>query len=368
MKMILVEAMLHILIIKKKGDNYNISEWDILVSLSKHYKTLGKKDDLVGLKVYDKSNDEFVYIKNVDSGIFAGKNKNDELGHNYTMSDLMVQTMENGGYMAKGGKTPIVRTQFEEEEFEYADGGEFKGYKADKKEKFTYTLTGEELRKFKYRSFSEQIENARKFKELIEKVYEAQPEGDIYPIEFIKAQARTTFSMGKDDKGKIYVLGTYGRGSFTHFPFLNDKNFIEALKYVDRPAIRKFMADGGMLDEDEAKARKAIVRDRNRLVQMNVGKDDKSLNFAIKLIDMLLDGELDKTMAKGGSIQDVEKYIADKYFYGDMRGFSVNKDNKGNYELYIDNIEAFEAEYGEEKAYEIETDINSIYAKRRLHG
>lgn len=26
-------------------------------------------------------------------------------------------------YMAKGGKTPIVRTQFEEEEFEYADGG-----------------------------------------------------------------------------------------------------------------------------------------------------------------------------------------------------------------------------------------------------
>lgn len=28
-----------------------------------------------------------------------------------------------GAYMAKGGKTPIVRTQFEEEEFEYADGG-----------------------------------------------------------------------------------------------------------------------------------------------------------------------------------------------------------------------------------------------------
>jgi len=32
-------------------------------------------------------------------------------------------TMANGGMMAKGGKTPIVRTQFEEEEFEYAKGG-----------------------------------------------------------------------------------------------------------------------------------------------------------------------------------------------------------------------------------------------------
>jgi hypothetical protein len=32
----------------------------------------------------------------------------------------------NPDYMAKGGKTPIVRTQFEEEEFEYANGGRIK--------------------------------------------------------------------------------------------------------------------------------------------------------------------------------------------------------------------------------------------------
>jgi hypothetical protein len=33
--------------------------------------------------------------------------------------------LKDGGYMAKGGKTPpVVRTQFEEEEFEYANGGE----------------------------------------------------------------------------------------------------------------------------------------------------------------------------------------------------------------------------------------------------
>jgi hypothetical protein len=75
-------------------------------------------------------------------------------------------------------------------------------------------------------------------------------------------------------------------------------------------------------------------------------------------------------MAKGGSMQDVEKYVADKYFYGDTDGFSISKDNKGKYyfriiDLDTENIEAFEAEYGDydEKVYEIETDINSKYAK-----
>jgi hypothetical protein len=75
-----------------------------MVSLSKHYKTLAKKDDLVGLKVYDENNDEYVYIKSVDGGIWAGKNKNDELGHYYDMSDLMVKKYADGGTMAKGGK------------------------------------------------------------------------------------------------------------------------------------------------------------------------------------------------------------------------------------------------------------------------
>jgi hypothetical protein len=75
-------------------------------------------------------------------------------------------------------------------------------------------------------------------------------------------------------------------------------------------------------------------------------------------------------MANGGSMQDVEKYVADKYFYGDTDGFSISKDNKGKYyfriiDLDTENIEAFEAEYGDydEKVYEIETDINSKYAK-----
>jgi len=76
-----------------------------MISLSKYYKTLPKKELLVGLKVFDKNNEEFVYIKDVESGIFAGKNKNDELGHYYRMYDLMIEEYADGGMMADGGVT-----------------------------------------------------------------------------------------------------------------------------------------------------------------------------------------------------------------------------------------------------------------------
>jgi hypothetical protein len=45
---------------------------------------------------------------------------------------------------AKGGKTPVIRTQFEEEEFEYAKGGEFKPYgKTKGRYKIEYVQDGE---------------------------------------------------------------------------------------------------------------------------------------------------------------------------------------------------------------------------------
>lgn len=75
-----------------------------MISLSKYYKTLPNKELLVGLKVYDKINDEYIYIKDVDSGIWASKNKNDELGHYYKMSDLMIEDYADGGMMTNGGK------------------------------------------------------------------------------------------------------------------------------------------------------------------------------------------------------------------------------------------------------------------------
>jgi sRNA-binding carbon storage regulator CsrA len=39
-------------------------------------------------------------------------------------------------------------------------------------------------------------------------------------------------------------------------------------------------------------AEEKISRFRNKLVKMNIGKNEPSLDFAIKIIDMLLDGEL----------------------------------------------------------------------------
>jgi len=75
-----------------------------MISLSKYYKTLPNKELLVGLKVYDKINDEYIYIKDVDSGIWASKNKNDELGHYYKMSNLMIEEYADGGIMTNGGK------------------------------------------------------------------------------------------------------------------------------------------------------------------------------------------------------------------------------------------------------------------------
>ena len=64
---------------------------DGMIKLKEHYKTLPNKQHLVGLKVYDADNDEFIYIKDVDSGIFTGKNPNDELGSYYDLSRLKIK-------------------------------------------------------------------------------------------------------------------------------------------------------------------------------------------------------------------------------------------------------------------------------------
>ena len=60
------------------------------MKLSDYYKTLPDKELLVGLKVYDEVNEEYIYIKSMEGGIFAGKNKNDDYGFYYTMPYLLV--------------------------------------------------------------------------------------------------------------------------------------------------------------------------------------------------------------------------------------------------------------------------------------
>ena len=70
--------------------------------------------------------------------------------------------------------------------------------------------------------------------------------------------------------------------------------------------------DNDVADFNEPKARTQIIKDRNRLVQMNVGKDDKSLDFAIKLIDMLLDGELQAPNADATKVGKEEPKTSSK--------------------------------------------------------
>ena len=70
--------------------------------------------------------------------------------------------------------------------------------------------------------------------------------------------------------------------------------------------------DTDIADFNEPKARTQIIKDRNRLVQMNVGKDDKSLDFAIKLIDMVLDGELQAPNADATKVGKEEPKTSSK--------------------------------------------------------
>jgi hypothetical protein len=105
--------------------------------------------------------------------------------------------------------------------------------------------SGGDVRKIKARNFGEQIENNRKFKELIQKVFDDQSGEHKYPIEFIQAIALTPHPIVKSE-GKNYVKGYSYKGTISHFDFLDDANFVKALEYVDRPSIKKFASGGEM--------------------------------------------------------------------------------------------------------------------------
>jgi hypothetical protein len=69
------------------------------------------------------------------------------------------------------------------------------------------------------------------------------------------------------------------------------------------------IVDGELVSGNEQVERgteyeKKVLRFRNKLVQMNVGKNDSTLNFAIKVIDMIVDGELvfNQQYSNGGGV------------------------------------------------------------------
>jgi hypothetical protein len=63
----------------------------ILIPLSQYYKTLPKKEALLGLKVWDDNNEEWIFIKSVEDGLFCGCNEYDDYGHYYNISDLKIE-------------------------------------------------------------------------------------------------------------------------------------------------------------------------------------------------------------------------------------------------------------------------------------
>lgn len=62
------------------------------IPLSKHYQTLPSRDALVGvgLRVFHKFNEEYLYILSVEGGLWCGKKKDGDFGNFYAMSDLLI--------------------------------------------------------------------------------------------------------------------------------------------------------------------------------------------------------------------------------------------------------------------------------------
>ena len=59
--------------------------------LSEYAQTLPSRDLLVGLRVYDTINEEYVYIQSVDDGIFCSNKEQYSFGNFYSMRDLAIE-------------------------------------------------------------------------------------------------------------------------------------------------------------------------------------------------------------------------------------------------------------------------------------
>jgi hypothetical protein len=162
----------------------------------------------------------------------------------------------------KGGKMMLEVYLISDEEYynssKFADGG------------MMMARGGEVRYKLKGNNFGDQIENGRKFKVLIEKAFNNQSGETRYPLNFISETAFTGKIVKHD--GKNYLKDYSYKGTLSKFDFLDDKDFIEALKYVDRPAIRKF-EDGGMADAPEIEILNNDGRLKVYYIKGNIGFD-----------------------------------------------------------------------------------------------
>ena len=136
-------------------------------------------------------------------------------------------------------------------------------------------------------------------------IYKNQSEYDAESGLYSFARENGYGSSAVDKAIQVYKYDTeenaWGEKIYTKSAIRNMLNMISDIQFSDGG----MMANGGETEKD-------IFRYRNKLVSMNVGKDLPALDFAIKVIDMLIDGELSfpkemadgGMMAKGGRIQN----------------------------------------------------------------
>lgn len=229
---------------------------DLVLDLGRYYKNQKKKADggmmAKGVKTNLLKEDDFVWNA-VGKKLVVDEVTNDE----YYLSGFLQPSaspfskkkvdeyirsgqwslkpkMAEGGMMAKGGETH--RAEDPEVEIDEDEMKVVRGYSDD--EPYEYAKGGEIRYKLKGNNFGQQIENGAKFKALISKAFENQSGEHKHLENFIKEIAYT----GKivKNEGSNYLKDYSYKGTLTKFEFLDDKDFVEALKYVDRPSIKTF--------------------------------------------------------------------------------------------------------------------------------
>lgn len=173
-----------------------------------------------------------------------------------------------------------------------------------------YMAKGGEIRyKLKGNNFGQQIESGQKFKALIQKVFENQSGEHKYPENFIKETAYT----GKivKNEGSNYLKDYSYKGTLTKFEFLDDKDFVEALKYLDRPSIKSFkFEDGGYM----AKGGGIKKYPKNYKTKYNKGINPK-YNYALLQLNKNGDIVLMGTYAKMETAESQKKFWEKNYAY-----------------------------------------------------
>jgi antirestriction protein len=197
----------------------------------KKFANGGGVGDLSKVVVYDNGGESFDrYTVFTPDGAVYGMSENAEGFNQYVGDSTEIKKGSHLGKKLKSVPEGIKKAVLARMEDDYEGGG--------------YMAGGGEVRyKLKGNNFGQQIESGQKFKSLISKVFENQRGENKYPENFIKEIAYTGKIVKSD--GSNYLKDYTYKGTLTKFEFLDDKDFLEALKYLDRPSIKSFKFEGG---------------------------------------------------------------------------------------------------------------------------